>query len=100
MIIVLVINTTSAFKRAFRIDFTLHPSLNMTATGRLLQVLVRLLLVMSVCCRIGISSNDINLEVVYLLKYCQEELSDNSRCNHRLLVMEMTHEHSRFCKIL
>ena len=45
----------------------------------------------SVCC-IGISSNDIDLEVVvYLLKYCFDKLSDTIRCLHCLFVMEMTY---------
>ena len=65
-------------------------SLFMTATEDLYRSLVLLLLVIFVCCRIGISSKDINPVVLYLLECLCEELSNKVRCSHCVLVMEIT----------
>ena len=44
-----------------------------------IQILVLLLLVIFVCCRIGISSNDMNPVVLYFLEYLCEKLSNTIR---------------------
>ena len=90
MIIGIIINFKSAFKWVFQMDLTLHLPEH-KGNWKVVQVLVRLLFVISVCCRIGISNNDINLVVLYLLKYCSKKLSDSSRCSHRLLVVEIAY---------
>ena len=77
MIIVIIINMESAFRWASRIDLTLHLSQH-DDNRRIVQILVLLLFVVFECCRIGISSNDITLEVVHL-------------CIHCPLVMEMAY---------
>ena len=41
--------------------------------------------------RVGISSDDIDLEVVHLLKHCFEKMSNTVKCLHFPLVVEMAH---------
>ena len=44
-----------------------------------------------VCCGVGISRNDVNLEVIHLLKHCSEDFSNSSRRIHCSLVVEMAY---------
>ena len=44
-----------------------------------------------VCCGVGISRNDVNLEVTHLLKHYSEEFSNCSRRIHCSLVVEMAY---------
>ena len=65
VIICLIINMKSAFKWASRVDLTLPLSQHIS-NRRIVQILVLLLSEVCVCCRIGISSNDIlDAEVLF-----------------------------------
>ena len=90
MLIGVIINVKSAFVWASHVDLSLHLSHHDGNRG-IAQTLVLLLLVVHVCCRVGISSNDIDLEVVYFMNYSSEKPSNTIRCLHCLLVVEMAY---------
>ena len=60
-----------------------------------MKILVFLFFVLLVCCGVGISRNDINLELTNLLKLCFEEFSISSRRIDRPLVVEMAYTASQ-----
>ena len=76
----------SVFERASYVDLSLHFSQHDGNRG-IVQILVLLPLVVFVCCRTGISSNDINLVVSYFLKYFSDKLSGTITCLHCELVV-------------
>ena len=88
MIIGRIINMKYPLKWSVHVDLSLHLSPHDGNRG-VVQILVLLLLVICVCCRIGIASNDINPVESYLLKYlCEELLNNTIRCFHCLLLCE------------
>ena len=56
-----------------------------------MQILVLLPFKVVVCCGVGISCNDINLEVIHLLKHCSEEFSNSSKRIRCPLVVVMAY---------
>ena len=63
-----ILNKKSALKWAVHVDLSLHLS-QRDANRGIGQILVLLPLVVLVCCRIVISSNDINLLVLNIVDY-------------------------------
>ena len=63
----------------------------MTATEGIVQILVLLLFLVLVSCVVGISCNDVNLEVIHLSKHCSEEFSNSKQANSLSLVVEMAY---------
>ena len=81
----------SAFTWESHINLTLHLSQH-HGHWRIVQMLVLLLFVVFVvfvCCSVGVSRNDINLDVVHLLKYSFEDLPNRPKRSHRPFIMVM-----------
>ena len=68
----------SALQWAVDVDLSLHVS-QRHGNREVVQILVLLPLAVLVCCHIGISSNNINPAVLYLLVYFCEKLCEHDK---------------------